>query len=199
MDLRQLPALAGPIVVVYSKDVTGTLGLEVDAGLNLSMEMVADMFAGRTLYWDHEDVRALNPHVALPHERIHAVVRSDKSGMTGTFTAGQLASLASRMACACCTLHGQLATPCLGRGCRHDIDIDRVLIECARLFRHRKSKSLVDHRSARRSDGRQEPHLADRGELHRHPRSQFCRSRRAGLWPGSSVPGWLLEGNGAYW
>ena len=97
MDLRQLPALAGPIVVVYSKDVTGTLGLEVDAGLNLSMEMVADMFAGRTLYWDHEDVRALNPHVALPHERIHAVVRSDKSGMTGTFTAGQLASLASRM------------------------------------------------------------------------------------------------------
>lgn len=88
LDLRQIPALAGPIVVVYSKDITGSLGADFDANFNISMEAIADIFGGRITWWNESALQSLNPHIEMPHERISPVVRSDKSGMTNTFTSG---------------------------------------------------------------------------------------------------------------
>jgi ABC-type phosphate transport system substrate-binding protein len=86
LGLRQLPALGGPILVVYSKDVTGELGLDSAQQLNMSYATIAGIFNGTISSWNHPFLQAENPQVVLPNERITVLVRSDKSGMSQTFT-----------------------------------------------------------------------------------------------------------------
>lgn len=84
--LQQLPALAGPVLVVFSKDVTGDLGSADSKPLNLSPSLVAGIFNNTIRYWNDTRLQIENPHLELPAERITVVVRADKSGMSETFT-----------------------------------------------------------------------------------------------------------------
>lgn len=74
--LSQFPIVVGGVTPVVN--VPG-----VSAGqLHFSGELLADIFLGKVTAWDSPEVKALNPHVALPHLPISVVYRSDSSGTT---------------------------------------------------------------------------------------------------------------------
>lgn len=77
--LQQLPACAGAISVVYSKEA-------IEPNLNLSLDVLAGIFNNTILYWDDAGIQALNHGFLLPHERISIVVREDSSGQTSIIT-----------------------------------------------------------------------------------------------------------------
>jgi len=68
----------GAVVLAYNLD-----GVET---LNLSGDVIADIFAGEIKMWNDARLVALNPDVALPAEAIIPVFRSDGSGTTFVFT-----------------------------------------------------------------------------------------------------------------
>lgn len=73
-----IPTCMGAVVVAYNLD-----GVE---SLNLSSELVADIFAGKVTKWNDSRISELNGGVALPDENIIPVFRSDGSGTTFVFT-----------------------------------------------------------------------------------------------------------------
>ena len=73
-----IPTCMGAVVVAYNLD-----GVE---RLNLTGELVADIFAGKVTMWNDARLVALNPQVKLPAEAIMPVYRSDGSGTTFVFT-----------------------------------------------------------------------------------------------------------------
>lgn len=73
-----VPTCMGAVVVAYNLD-----GVET---LNLSGELVADIFAGEVKRWNDARLAELNPGVELPDEEIMPVYRSDGSGTTFVFT-----------------------------------------------------------------------------------------------------------------
>lgn len=73
-----IPTCMGAVVLAYNLD-----GVEK---LNLSGDVIADIFAGEIKMWNDERLAALNPNVALPAESIIPVFRSDGSGTTFVFT-----------------------------------------------------------------------------------------------------------------
>ncbi|MBD1577866.1 MULTISPECIES: phosphate ABC transporter substrate-binding protein PstS [Vibrio] len=78
--LVQFPAVMGSIVPVVN--VKG-----IKAGeLKLSGEALADIYLGKVKYWDDAEVKALNTNLALPHQMVIAVHRSDGSGTTYNYT-----------------------------------------------------------------------------------------------------------------
>ncbi len=78
--LLQFPAVIGSIVVAFNVD-----GIR-DATLKLSNDVVADIFAGRITKWNDAAIKADNPDVKLPNQKIIVVHRSDGSGTTYNFT-----------------------------------------------------------------------------------------------------------------
>lgn len=84
-EIQQLPASAGAIAVVYSKDV---VGLDSDRSLRLTMDTIAGIFNSTIQFWDDLKIQRLNPDISLPHERISPFVREDSSGQTSIFTDG---------------------------------------------------------------------------------------------------------------
>ena len=73
-----VPTCMGAVVLAYNLDGV--------AQLNLSGEVIADIFAGNIKMWNDERLAALNPGVNLPAEAIIPVFRSDGSGTTFVFT-----------------------------------------------------------------------------------------------------------------
>ncbi|MBP3671616.1 MAG: phosphate ABC transporter substrate-binding protein PstS [Bacteroidaceae bacterium] len=73
-----VPTCMGAVVVAYNLDGVNEL--------NLSGEIIADIFAGEIKMWNDERLAALNPNVKLPSETIIPVYRSDGSGTTFVFT-----------------------------------------------------------------------------------------------------------------
>ena len=73
-----VPTCMGAVVLAYNLD-----GVEE---LNLSGNVIADIFAGNIKMWNDERLVALNPGVNLPAESIIPVFRSDGSGTTFVFT-----------------------------------------------------------------------------------------------------------------
>ena len=73
-----VPTCMGAVVLAYNLD-----GVE---SLNLSGELIADIFAGEVKMWNDARIAALNPGVVLPVEAIIPVFRSDGSGTTFVFT-----------------------------------------------------------------------------------------------------------------
>ncbi len=73
-----VPTCMGAVVLAYNLD-----GVK---DLNLSGEVIADIFAGKIRMWNDEHLAALNPNVKLPSEAIIPVYRSDGSGTTFVFT-----------------------------------------------------------------------------------------------------------------
>ena len=73
-----VPTCMGAVVLAYNlDDITN---------LNLSGEVIADIFAGEIKTWNDARIVALNPDVKLPNETIIPVFRSDGSGTTFVFT-----------------------------------------------------------------------------------------------------------------
>ena len=73
-----IPTCMGAVVLAYNLD-----GVE---NLNLSGEVIADIFAGNITKWNDARISAMNPEVKLPAENIIPVFRSDGSGTTFVFT-----------------------------------------------------------------------------------------------------------------
>ena len=73
-----VPTCMGAVVVAYNLD-----GVEQ---LNLTGELVADIFAGKIKKWNDMRLVQLNPNVVLPDADIMPVYRSDGSGTTFVFT-----------------------------------------------------------------------------------------------------------------
>lgn len=77
-EVIHIPTCMGAVVVAYN--------LEGVSNLNLSGEIVADIFAGNITMWNDARIAELNPNVTLPNETIIPVFRSDGSGTTFVFT-----------------------------------------------------------------------------------------------------------------
>ena len=54
--------------------------------LVLDGKTLADIYLGKVTEWDSREIKALNPHVRLPHMKITTVHRADGSGTTFNFT-----------------------------------------------------------------------------------------------------------------
>ena len=73
-----VPTCMGAVVVAYNLDGV--------TNLNLSGELIADIFAGEIKMWNDPRIAVLNPNATLPAEAIIPVFRSDGSGTTFVFT-----------------------------------------------------------------------------------------------------------------
>jgi phosphate transport system substrate-binding protein len=75
----QIPSCAGAVVMAYNlPDFQGTL--------NLTGEVIADIYLGKVSRWNDPVIASLNPGAALPDRAITPVFRSDSSGTTHVFT-----------------------------------------------------------------------------------------------------------------
>ncbi len=73
-----VPTCMGAVVLAFNIEGVTTL--------NLSGELIADIFAGVVTKWNDPRITALNPDVRLPAENIITAHRSDGSGTTFVFT-----------------------------------------------------------------------------------------------------------------
>ena len=73
-----IPTCMGAVVLAYN--------LPGVKNLNLSGEVIADIYAGRITTWNDPRLQALNKGVSLPASKIMPVYRSDGSGTTFVFT-----------------------------------------------------------------------------------------------------------------
>jgi len=78
--LLQVPTVVGAVVPVVN------LAAGVDRPLQLSGEVLADLFLGRIARWNDPRVQALNPGLSLPDLPVQRIVRADKSGTTEAFS-----------------------------------------------------------------------------------------------------------------
>jgi len=77
--ILHFPSVMGADVIAYNlPGFTGTL--------RLTGPVVADIFLGKILKWDDDQIKALNPGVAIPSQDIVVCHRSDGSGTSYIFT-----------------------------------------------------------------------------------------------------------------
>ncbi|WP_065571240.1 phosphate ABC transporter substrate-binding protein PstS [Microbacterium oleivorans] len=86
-DIIEVPAYISPVAVVFNLD-----GVKK---LNLTPEVIADIFNEKIEKWNDPAIADLNKDVTLPDLAITPVFRGDESGTTGTFTS-YLASVAPK-------------------------------------------------------------------------------------------------------
>ncbi len=77
-----MPIVAGGTAFMYNL----TVGGQRVRNLRLSGATVAKIFTGQITTWDHQEIKADNPAIALPARKIVPVVRADGSGTTAQFT-----------------------------------------------------------------------------------------------------------------
>jgi len=78
--LQQFPTVVGGVVpVVNLKGIA-------PGAIRLTGNLLAAIFGGGIPYWDDPHLKALNPSLPLPHEKITVVHRSDGSGTSFLFT-----------------------------------------------------------------------------------------------------------------
>ncbi len=73
-----IPAVLGAVVLSYNLDGV--------TDLNLTAEVVSDIFLGKITNWNDNKIKSLNPNATLPEQTITAVFRSDGSGTTAVFS-----------------------------------------------------------------------------------------------------------------
>ena len=89
MSDEELGKLKGPalhIPMVLGADVITYNVPELTKPLNLTGQLVAEIFMGKVAKWNAPEIAALNKGVALPNKDIVVVHRSDGSGTTYIFT-----------------------------------------------------------------------------------------------------------------
>jgi phosphate transport system substrate-binding protein len=74
-----IPETIGSVVLAYNIP-------DVNVPLNLTGEVVADIFLGNITTWNDQRIQELNPGVTLPSENINIFHRADGSGTTFVFT-----------------------------------------------------------------------------------------------------------------
>ncbi len=86
----EVAATGGPGAVVQAPWTAGGVAVEYNlpdvAGLRLSPDVLAGIFAGRVTRWNDPAIKADNPAASLPASGIQVVHRSDGSGTTQVFT-----------------------------------------------------------------------------------------------------------------
>jgi phosphate transport system substrate-binding protein len=78
-NLLHIPETLGLIAIVYNIDGVAT-------GLKLDGPTLGRIYLGEITMWNHPDITAQNPGIALPGSPIAVVYRSDSSGTTFVFT-----------------------------------------------------------------------------------------------------------------
>ena len=78
-ELIHIPTVLGAVVVTYNVP-------SITQPLNLSPEVIADIFLGKIKKWDDAKLKQDNPGVSLPAADVTTVHRSDASGTTFVFT-----------------------------------------------------------------------------------------------------------------
>jgi phosphate transport system substrate-binding protein len=78
--LQQFPTVVGGVVPVVNLKGIAPGNFKLTGGL------LAAIFGGGIPYWDDPHIKALNPTLPLPHEKITVVHRSDGSGTSFLFT-----------------------------------------------------------------------------------------------------------------
>lgn len=73
-----VPTVMGAVVLTYNLP-------EVKASLQLTPDVVADLFLGKITKWDDARIAKLNPGVKLPNTDVMVAHRSDGSGTTAVF------------------------------------------------------------------------------------------------------------------
>ncbi len=74
-----IPVTIGAVAVSYNLS-------SVSGHLNLTGQIISNIFLGNIKYWDDAQITALNSGVSLPHQTITVVHRSDGSGTTSIVT-----------------------------------------------------------------------------------------------------------------
>jgi phosphate transport system substrate-binding protein len=77
--ILHFPSVLGAVVITYNVP-------EVTQPLNLTGEVIADIFLGKITKWNDSRVAALNPGVTLPAKDVLVVHRSEGSGTTYIFS-----------------------------------------------------------------------------------------------------------------
>jgi phosphate transport system substrate-binding protein len=77
---------------VYVPEIGGAIGITykvngVPPGIKLTASDIAKIFSGKVAYWDDDVITNDNPGVDFPHTPVQVIVRSDKSGTSGNFSA----------------------------------------------------------------------------------------------------------------
>jgi ABC-type phosphate transport system substrate-binding protein len=85
---------AGPKGADQVATVVNVEGVK-DGRLKLTAQVLADIYLGNITRWDAPQIASLNPGVALPHQAITVVHRSDPSPASQTFTGFLAANSAS--------------------------------------------------------------------------------------------------------
>ena len=78
-NLIEIPTVAGSVVPAYNLP-------NIEKPLNLTGELIADMFMGKVTNWNDERIAEINPGVKLPSLGITPAWRTDGSGTTFVFT-----------------------------------------------------------------------------------------------------------------
>lgn len=74
-----IPTVLGAVVITYN--ISG-----LSAPLEITPQVIADIFSGRITKWSDTRIGSLNPTVSLPNSDILVIHRSDGSGTTYIFT-----------------------------------------------------------------------------------------------------------------
>lgn len=85
----QFKATPSPIVIPVAVDtiaIVYNIPEFQQSGLKITGQILADIYLGKTLFWDNDKIQQLNPEIKLPHARITAIHRDDSAGTTYTFT-----------------------------------------------------------------------------------------------------------------
>jgi phosphate transport system substrate-binding protein len=77
--ILHIPTVLGAVVITYNIPA-------LSASLNLTPQVLADIFSGKITKWNDARLVSLNPGVSLPSSDILVVHRSDGSGTTYIFT-----------------------------------------------------------------------------------------------------------------
>jgi phosphate transport system substrate-binding protein len=78
-EILHIPTVIGAVVLAYNLE-------GIAQPLNLTGDVIADIFLGRITKWNDPRLAALNPGVSLPNDDVIVVHRSDGSGTTYVFT-----------------------------------------------------------------------------------------------------------------
>ncbi|MFZ2056147.1 MAG: phosphate ABC transporter substrate-binding protein PstS [Acidimicrobiales bacterium] len=80
-DFLQVPIALGGVAIPYNVP-----GLTAKTTLTLTAKVLAEIYMGDVKWWNSAAIKALNPKVKLPHNKIVVVARGDSSGTTYIFT-----------------------------------------------------------------------------------------------------------------
>lgn len=84
-NVLHIPETIGSVTLSYNVPLTPG-GPLLPTGLNLTGNIIAQIYTGQILFWNDPQIQSINPGVTLPNHNITTVHRQDSSGTTFVFT-----------------------------------------------------------------------------------------------------------------